>query len=131
MIIVPTPVPGAEASAGRADTAPPGSVLRGFSGALAAGLVVLTLVLAVAQWLSTQWLSTQWLSTQWLSTQWLSGPATVPGPGVGTLVGHGVGALIALLLQWVADRSSGGRAVTASLAVLSVVAAVLWFWWWR
>ncbi len=86
-------------------------VLRGLSGALAVGLVVLTLVLAVAQW--------------------LSGPVTVSGPGTGQLVGHGAGALIALLLQRAADRSRGGRAVAASLAVLSVVGAVLWFWWWR
>lgn len=88
-------------------------VLRGLSGALAVGLVVLTLVLAVAQW--------------------LSGPVTVTvsGPGTGPLVGHGAGALIALLLQRAADRSRGGRAVAASLAVLSVVGAVLWFWWWR
>ena len=91
-------------------------VLRGFSGALAVGLVVLTLVLAGAQW---------------LSAQWLSGPATVPGSGTGALVGHGTGALLALLLQRTADRSRGGRAGAVSLAVLSVAAAVLWFWWWR
>jgi hypothetical protein len=91
-------------------------VLREVSGALAVGLVVLTLVLAAAQW---------------LSGQWLSGPATVSGPGTGALIGHGAGALLALLLQRAADRSRGGRAVVASLAVLSVVAAVLWIWWWR
>jgi len=85
--------------------------LRGLSGALAAGLVVLGLVLAGAQW--------------------LSGSATVPGPGAGTLLGHGVGGIVALLLQRVADRSRGGRSVAASLAVLAVVGAVLWFWWWR
>ena len=91
-------------------------VLREVSGALAVGLVVLTLVLAAAQW---------------LSGQWLGGPATVSGPGTGALIGHGAGALLALLLQRAADRSRGGRAVVASLAVLSVVAAVLWIWWWR
>ena len=96
-------------------------VLREVSGALAVGLVVLTLVLAAAQW----------LSGQWLSGQWLGGPATVSGPGTGALIGHGAGALLALLLQRAADRSRGGRAVAASLAVLSVVAAVLWIWWWR
>ncbi len=101
-------------------------VLREVSGALAVGLVVLTLVLAAAQWLSGQW-----LSAQWLGDQWLGGPATVSGPGTGALIGHGAGALLALLLQRAADRSRGGRAVVASLAVLSVVAAVLWIWWWR
>jgi hypothetical protein len=96
-------------------------VLREVSGALAVGLVVLTLVLAAAQW----------LSGQWLGDQWLGGPATVSGPGTGALIGHGADALLALLLQRAADRSRGGRAVVASLAVLSVVAAVLWIWWWR
>ena len=114
MITVRIPVPGVEASVPRTDDAPPGPagrMLRGLSGALAVGLVALTLVLAVAQW--------------------LSGPVTVSGPGTGQLVGHGAGALIALLLQRAADRSRGRRAVAAALAVLSVVGAVLWFWWWR
>ncbi|MDQ3154463.1 MAG: hypothetical protein M3R63_22995 [Actinomycetota bacterium] len=86
-------------------------LLRGLSGALAAGLVVLTLVLAVAQWLSPS--------------------ATVPGPGAATIVGHGVGAVVALLAQAVADRSRGGRAVAASVVVLAVVVMVLWLGWWR
>lgn len=86
-------------------------VLRGLSGALAVGLVVLALVLAVAQW--------------------ASGSTAVPGPGVGPLVGHGVGGVVALLLQRVADRSRGGWAVVACLGVLAVVGAVLWIWWWR
>ena len=114
MITVRIPVPGVEASVPRTDDAPRGTagrMLRGLSGALAVGLVVLTLVLAVALW--------------------LSGPVMVSGPGTGPLVGHGAGALIALLLQRAADRSRGGRAAAASLAVLSVVGAVLWFWWWR
>jgi hypothetical protein len=119
VITVRIPVSEAEASVPRTGDGPPGPVLRalrGFSGALAVGLVVLTLVLAGAQWLSS--------------------PATVPGPGTvagrtGILAGHGAGALIALLLQRTADRSRRVRAVAASLGVLSVVAAVLWFWWWR
>ena len=114
MITVPIPVRKVKVSVPRMGDVPPGPVLRvlrGISGALAVGLVVLTLVLAGAQW--------------------LSGPATVPGPGAGTLAGHGAGALITLLLQRTADRSRGERAVAASLAVLSVAAAVLWFWWWR
>lgn len=86
-------------------------LLRGLSGALAAGLVVLTLMLAVGQW--------------------LGGSATVPGPGVGTIVGHGLGAVVAVFAQAVADRSRGGRAVAASVVALAVVLAVLWIWWWR
>lgn len=85
-------------------------LLRGLSGALAAGLVVLTLVLAVAQWLS---------------------PSATVGPGAATIVGHGVGAVVALLAQAVADRSRGGRAVAASVVVLAVVVMVLWLGWWR
>lgn len=86
-------------------------LLRGLSGALAAGLVVLTVVLAVGQW--------------------LGGSATVPGPGVGTVVGHCLGAVVAVLAQAVADRSRGEWAVAASVVVLAVVMAVLWLWWWR
>ncbi len=114
MITVPIPIPGAGGCGQRAGFGPPGPVLRalrGLSGALAVGLVVLTMVLVFAQWLSD--------------------PATVSGLGTGMLVGHGAGAVIALLLQRVADRSHGGRMVAASLAVLSVVVAVLWFGWWR
>lgn len=86
-------------------------LLRGLSGALAAGLVVLAVVLGVAEW--------------------LSGPDSVPGPGIGGVVRHGVGAAVAVALQWVADRSRGGRAAVAALAVLGVVVAVLWSYWWR
>lgn len=93
--------------------APPGPatrLLRGLSGALAAGLVVLAVLLGVAQW--------------------LSGPDTVPGPGIGALVGHWVGAVVAVVLQWVADHRRGAGAVGAAVAVIAVVVTVLWIWWW-
>lgn len=99
--------------ASRRGVGPPDRTVRlllGLSGALTAGLVLLAVLLGVAQW--------------------FSGPDTVPGPGIGMLLGHWVGAPVAVLLQWVADRSRGGRAVIASLAVLAVVGGVLWFWWW-
>lgn len=92
---------------------PPGRavrLLRGLSGALAAGLVLLAVLLGVAQW--------------------VSGPDTVPGPGIGMLVGHWAGAVVAAVLQWIADRGRGVRAVAAAIAVLVVVVAVLWIWWW-
>lgn len=85
-------------------------LLRGLSGALAAGLVVLAALLAAAHW--------------------LSGPDTVPGPSTGLLVRHGVGAALAVTLQWVADRSRGRRATIAALAVVAVVVSVLWTSWW-
>ncbi|MPZ67563.1 MAG: hypothetical protein GEU83_19395 [Pseudonocardiaceae bacterium] len=93
--------------------APPGlaiRLLRGLSGALAAGLVVLAVLLGIAQW--------------------LSGPDTVPGPGIGALVGHYVGAAVVVVLQWVADRRRGAGAVGAALAVIAIVGTVLWIWWW-
>lgn len=98
---------------GSRDEVPPGRtvrLLRALSGSLTAGLVLLAVLLGVAQW--------------------FSGPDTVPGPAIGMLVGHWVGALVAVLLQWVADRSRGRRAVIASLAAVAVVVGVLWFWWW-
>jgi hypothetical protein len=92
---------------------PPGRalrLLRGLSGALAAGLVLLAVLLGVAHW--------------------FSGPDTVPGPGIGALVGHTAGAAVAVVLQWVADRGGGVRAAVAALAALAVVVAVLSIWWW-
>ncbi|MQA15453.1 MAG: hypothetical protein GEV09_15160 [Pseudonocardiaceae bacterium] len=86
-------------------------LLRGLSGALTAGLVAVALALGAAEW--------------------LSGPDTVPGPGAGMVIGHGVSAAAAVVLQWVADRSRGGRAFLATVAVLAVVGVVLWTWWWR
>lgn len=117
MTTVPIPTVGTahvQPSQHRRDPPPPGvglRTLRGLSGALALGLLVLTVTLAVAQW--------------------FSGTTTVPGPGAGTLVGHGAGTLAALVLQYAADRSRGRRAALAAAAVLAVVAVVLWVWWWR
>lgn len=101
-----------DAAPGDPAPAPPGlaiRLLRGLSGALAAGLVVLAVLLGVAQWLS---------------------PDTVPGPGIGALVGHWVGAVVAVAMQWFADRRRGAQAAIAALAVLAVVATVLFTWWW-
>ncbi|MGH4027089.1 MAG: hypothetical protein ACRDRV_21165 [Pseudonocardiaceae bacterium] len=83
--------------------------LRGFSGVLAGGLVVLAVTVAVAQW--------------------LIGSAARPGPGTGFVLAHGVAALAAVELQVVADRSRGARATLAATAVLVLTAAVLWFGW--
>src|SRR5262245_37418949 len=91
---------------------PPGlglRALRGFSGLLTGGLVVLAGTLAVAQW--------------------LIGSAARPGPGPAAVAGHTAAALAAVALQMVADRSRGARAVTAAGAVLALTAAVLWFGW--
>lgn len=87
-------------------------LLRGFSGALAWGLVALAVLLAVAQWMTGD-------------------SVTVPGPGAGTLAGHGTGAAVAVTLQRGADRSRGWRAVASAFGVIAVAAVVLWLWWWR
>ncbi len=114
MTTVGTRAAGRRGARREGSAAEPGRVLRllrGLSGALAAGLVVLAVFLGVVKG--------------------FSGPETVPGPTVGALVGHGVGAAVAVVLQWVADRSRGGRAAVAALAVLAVVVAVLWTFWWH
>lgn len=103
-----------ERFADRTSPGPSGPALRlllGLSGALAAGLVVLTLLLAVAQW--------------------RSGLAAGPGPGAAMIGWHGTAAALAVALQWGADRSRGARATTAALAVVAVAVGVLWLWWWR
>lgn len=84
--------------------------LRGLTGALAGGLVVLAAALGVAQWLVTS-----------------SGR---PGPGLAVVIGHAVAAIAAVLVQAVADRSRGSRAWLASTTVLVIVAVTLWFGWW-
>lgn len=84
--------------------------LRGFSGVLAGGLVALAVAVGVAQWLVSS-----------------SGKL---GPGLVAVVGHAVVALAAVVLQVVADRSQGRRAVLAAGSVLVLVAGVLWFGWW-
>ncbi|MGH3795805.1 MAG: hypothetical protein ACRDSP_13050 [Pseudonocardiaceae bacterium] len=104
------------------DTAPPQApeqppdpgyrlrMLRRLSGLLTGGLVVLATTVGVAQW--------------------LIGSSGGPGPGIADVAGHVAGALAAIGLQVVVDRSRGPRAVLAALAILVVVAVVLWFGWW-
>ena len=94
--------------AARAVTA--GRVLRGLSGVLAGGLVVLLAALGVA----------------W----YLAGLEGSPGPGTGMLVWHLVAVVVAVPAQLYADRRAGPRGTTAALAVLATAALVLtsqWF----
>ncbi|HEV7450670.1 MAG TPA: hypothetical protein VGO16_04635 [Pseudonocardiaceae bacterium] len=84
---------------------------RGLSGLLAGGLVVLAIVVCAAQW--------------------LAGTSGRPGgPGVPAVVGHVVAALVAVVLQLVADHLRGSLAALASGSVLMIAAGVLWFGWW-
>lgn len=85
--------------------------VRGFTGAVAAGLVVLTLVIIGAQVYSSQ--------------------QDTPGPGAEMVAGNVVAAVAAVLCQRLADRWRGARAVVGVLGVLVLAAAALWLTWWR
>lgn len=86
------------------------SVLRGASGAVAACLVILLLVV--------------------LASQIFFQLQGYPGFGWAAVGGHALAAAIAVLLQRTADRRAGGVSVLASLAVLVDAAVTLWLFWW-
>jgi hypothetical protein len=87
--------------------------VRGCTGAIAAGLVVLVLALVGVQIFASE------------------DAAAAPGPGAAMIGGNAAAAVLAVACQWYADRTRGGRAAAAHLAVVAVVAAALWFSWWR
>ncbi|GEL19972.1 hypothetical protein PA7_38090 [Pseudonocardia asaccharolytica DSM 44247 = NBRC 16224] len=84
-------------------------MLRGCSGALAGGLVMLA-VLLLAGWL--------------LTTR--TGSA---GPGTGMLLGHWLAAVVAVAAQVVADHRVDRTGTLAALGVLGVGAATLGTYW--
>jgi ferric-dicitrate binding protein FerR (iron transport regulator) len=84
---------------------------RGLSGALAAGLVVLTVVVLVAQVVGL-----------------VNGSE---GPGPFMVVGHVVAAALAVPAQRSADRRQGGPAALAGAAVAALTLATLWLYWWH
>jgi hypothetical protein len=84
-------------------------LLRGLSGLLAGGLVALALALVGAWFLAEQ--------------------LGVPGPGIPTIAGHAVAAVVAMLAQFQADRSRGAPASVAALVVVLVTAGVLAVQW--
>lgn len=84
---------------------------RGFTGSLAAGLAVLSLVVLGAGLAST-----------------LVG---APGPGAAPLIGHPLAAILALVAQRVADRRDGKTAGAAGIVIVAdVVFVLVFFWWW-
>ncbi|SDJ71164.1 hypothetical protein SAMN04487820_101417 [Actinopolyspora mzabensis] len=87
-----------------------GRAFRGSTGALTAGLLVLTVVLVGVQ-------------------LWGSGLGGV-GPGWQMLLGHGLASVAALLLQLAADRGRRSVALWCSLAAMLVVLGTLTYWWW-
>jgi divalent metal cation (Fe/Co/Zn/Cd) transporter len=83
---------------------------RGLSGALAAGVIVLTVVVFGLE-----------------VTSWSRG---LPGLGIWVLIGHIVGAVLAVVVQRQVDRRTGRPALLAGLGQLAVVLAVLVLFWW-
>lgn len=82
---------------------------RGLTGSFAAGLVVLAVVV--------------------LGSGVFAMSTGAPGPGLLILIGHPVGAVLALVAQRLADRRTGIVAAGAGAAVLAITAAnvmILW-----
>ena len=84
-------------------------LLRGFSGVLAGGLVVLSAGLLVAALMAQQ--------------------RGVPGPGAPAIAGHVVAAVVAVLVQRRADRTRGTAAAGAALGVVALTVVVLAVQW--
>ncbi len=82
-----------------------GGFLRGLSGVLAGGLVVLVVVLVVA----------------WV----VAAREGSPGPGAAMLAGHVVAAAVAVAVQVYADRTPGPRGTLAALGVVVLIGMVL------
>ncbi|MHA6802531.1 hypothetical protein [Salinifilum ghardaiensis] len=87
-----------------------GRAVRGLSGTLAAGLCVLALTVLGVQ-------------------IWMTGHEQ-QGPGFGAVAGQLVAALLALVLQRIAEHRGGPRGGLACLGVHVVVLGALALWWW-
>lgn len=85
--------------------------LRAVSGAVAAGLVLVTVGIVVVSI--------------------LGGTRGIPGPGTASLAAHLAAAVTAAALQHVADRRGGTLGTVCSVAVIVAAGAVLWTQWWR
>ncbi|UJW33224.1 hypothetical protein L3Q67_05400 [Saccharothrix sp. AJ9571] len=83
---------------------------RGLTGAMAAGLAMLTAADIVIQ-----------IYALFVDS---------PGPGLPSLIGHFVGATAAVVAQRYADRWIGRRAAACGVAVAVLTLATLWFFWW-
>jgi hypothetical protein len=87
-----------------------GTRWRGLTGALAAGLIVLALVV--------------------LGSAVLALITGTPGPGLFMVIGHPIAAALALVAQRFVDTRRGRAAGVAAVAVLAITGATLWFFWW-
>ncbi len=87
-----------------------GGFAREVAGALAVGLSVLAIVVLVFQVLA------------WIRD--------VPGPGASMVGGHLGAAVLAVLVQRVADRTTGWLGGLAALAVVAITGITMWLLWW-
>lgn len=85
--------------------------LRGLSGIVTGGLVVLALGVAV--------------------TQYLGHSRGFPGPGALSVAAHIVAAIVAVIAQRITDHRRGLSAVLGALVVLVAAGLVLWTQWWQ
>ncbi|MDH6282973.1 hypothetical protein [Prescottella agglutinans] len=84
--------------------------LRGLSGVVAGGVVVLTLVV--------------------IGVAYLASNRDFPGPGRESVAAHVVSSVVVVVAQVLADRRRGAASVLASAAVLAVTGLLLWTQWW-
>lgn len=85
--------------------------LRGLSGIVTAGLVVLAIGVAV--------------------TQYLGHSRGFPGPGGLSVAAHIVAAVVAVIAQRIADHRRGFSAVLGAIVVFVATGLVLWTQWWQ
>jgi len=105
---LPAPPPD-EPAAGRGISPPRKRVWRGVTGTLAAGLVVLAVIV--------------------LAVQVFALANDAPGADFLFIGAHLVAAAAALVAQRVADRSQGAVAGVAGAVVVLLTGALLWFFW--
>jgi hypothetical protein len=87
-----------------------GGFARELAGALAVGLSVLAIVVLVFQLLA------------WIRD--------VPGPGATMVGGHLGAAVLAVLVQRVADKNTGVLSYLAAAAVVVITGVTMWLLWW-
>nr|WP_228537252.1 hypothetical protein [Nocardia sp. XZ_19_231] len=85
-------------------------MVRGFSGVVAGGVLVLLCVVVGAAVIGSR--------------------RDFPGPGVESLSWHFVAAVVVVVAQVFADRRRGMSALLGSVAVLVTAGVLLWTQWW-
>ena len=86
------------------------SLFRGLSGAMTAGVIVLTLVV--------------------IGAAVLGNDQNFPGPGAESIGWHIAAVVAVVIAQRIADRRGGFVAFIASIAVVAIAGLLLWTQWW-